>query len=62
MTLRATISARSPGLLYGIAVAAAVIFLAYAFARGGFLVTVVGFAAIYGVFVTGLNLFMGYAG
>lgn len=62
MTLRATISARPPGLLYGIAVAAAVIFLAYAFARGGFLVTVVGFAAIYGVFVTGLNLFMGYAG
>ncbi len=29
---------------------------------GGYIVTVVGFALIYAVFVTGLNIFMGYAG
>lgn len=36
--------------------------LAYAFFAGGYLVTVLGFAAIYGIFVTGLNFFMGYTG
>ena len=36
--------------------------LAYAFVAGGYLVTVMSFAVIYGVFVTGLNFFMGYAG
>lgn len=36
--------------------------IAYVFASGGYLVTVLAFAAIYGVFVTGLNLFMGTAG
>lgn len=36
--------------------------LAYAFIAGGYLVTVLGFAAIYAIFVTGLNFFMGYAG
>jgi branched-chain amino acid transport system permease protein len=41
---------------------AAVILLAYVFASGGYLVTVVGFAAIYAIFVTGLNFFMGYTG
>jgi branched-chain amino acid transport system permease protein len=36
--------------------------LAYAFIAGGYLVTVLGFAAIYGIFVVGLNFFMGYTG
>src|SRR5262245_29709398 len=36
--------------------------LGYAFVVGGYLVTVMSFALIYAVFVTGLNLFMGYAG
>jgi branched-chain amino acid transport system permease protein len=35
---------------------------AYAFFAGGYLVTVLCFAAIYAIFVTGLNFFMGYAG
>src|SRR5712692_8054209 len=34
----------------------------YAFMSGGYLITVMSFALIYAVFVTGLNLFMGYAG
>jgi branched-chain amino acid transport system permease protein len=41
------------------AVAAAVV--AYAAAVGGYPATVVSFALIYGVFVSGLNLFMGFA-
>lgn len=36
--------------------------LIYAFVAGGYLLTVLGFAAIYAIFVTGLNFFMGYAG
>jgi branched-chain amino acid transport system permease protein len=36
--------------------------LGVAFGTSGYLVTVFGFAAIYGVFVTGLNFFMGYTG
>lgn len=36
--------------------------LVYAFVAGGYLLTVLGFAAIYAIFVTGLNFFMGYAG
>ena len=36
--------------------------LVYAFVAGGHLITVLGFAAIYAIFVTGLNFFMGYAG
>lgn len=35
---------------------------AYAFVSGGYLITVLGFAAIYAIFATGLNFFMGYAG
>lgn len=35
--------------------------VAYAAARGGYPATVVSFALIYAVFVTGLNLFMGFA-
>jgi branched-chain amino acid transport system permease protein len=36
--------------------------LLVAFGSSGYLVTVFGFAAIYGIFVTGLNFFMGYTG
>lgn len=36
--------------------------LVYIFINGGYLVTVLGFAAIYAIFVTGLNFFMGYTG
>ena len=32
------------------------------FIHGGYFVTVIGFAAIYGIFCTGLNFFMGYTG
>jgi branched-chain amino acid transport system permease protein len=42
--------------------AIALAILAYAFVAGGYLVTVISFALIYAIFVTGLNLFMGYAG
>jgi branched-chain amino acid transport system permease protein len=34
----------------------------YVFINGGYLIAVLQFAAIYVVFVTGLNIFMGYAG
>jgi branched-chain amino acid transport system permease protein len=34
----------------------------YVFINGGYLIAVLQFAAIYVVFVTGLNMFMGYAG
>ena len=43
--------------LVAIAVAATVLF-----AGGDYLITVLGFAAIYGIFCTGLNFFMGYTG
>ncbi len=36
--------------------------LGFVMLNGGYLVTVLGLAAIYGVFCTGLNLFMGYTG
>ena len=36
--------------------------LGYALFDGGYLVTVLGFAAIYAIFVSGLNFFMGYTG
>ncbi len=56
----------SPRIVHRTPVAIAVLALAglaaYAFVSGGYLVTVFAFAAIYGVFVTGLNLFMGTAG
>jgi len=45
-------------LPWGIGVA----LVAYVFISGGYLVTVLGFAAIYAIFVTGLNFFMGYTG
>jgi branched-chain amino acid transport system permease protein len=34
----------------------------YVFVTGGYLIAVLHFAAIYAIFVTGLNIFMGYAG
>lgn len=36
--------------------------IVYVFIRGGYLIAVLHFAAIYVIFVTGLNIFMGYAG
>jgi len=36
--------------------------IGYAWFSGGYLVTVMSFALIYAIFVTGLNVFMGYAG
>jgi branched-chain amino acid transport system permease protein len=36
--------------------------IAYVFVTGGYLIAVLHFAAIYVIFVTGLNIFMGYAG
>jgi len=42
--------------------AAAAALVIYVFIRGGYLIAVLHFAAIYVVFVTGLNTFMGFAG
>ncbi|WP_188519149.1 branched-chain amino acid ABC transporter permease [Alsobacter metallidurans] len=36
------------------------LFVGYGFVAGGYPATVIGFALVYAVFVTGLNLFMGY--
>src|SRR5688572_8921257 len=55
---RERLEAFAPALPWLVALA----LLAYAFIAGGYLVTVMSFALIYAVFVTGLNLFMGYAG
>ena len=63
MTSLATIWAdarRSPAMLVLWALAVALI--AYVFITAGYLIAVLHFAAIYVVFVTGLNIFMGYAG
>lgn len=49
------------GLRYAL-VALALALFGYAYFAGGYLITVLGFAAIYAIFVTGLNFFMGYAG
>ncbi|MES2534743.1 MAG: branched-chain amino acid ABC transporter permease [Pseudomonadota bacterium] len=46
---------------YGVAVLAVALY-AYAYISGGYLITVLSFAAIYAIFATGLNFFMGYAG
>jgi branched-chain amino acid transport system permease protein len=43
-------------------VAAVLGVLIFALNSSGYVVTVIGFAAIYGVFTTGLNFFMGYTG
>ena len=61
MTSPATISTRR--VLAALApVAAVAAVLAIALWSNGYVVTVIGFAAIYGIFVTGLNFFMGYTG
>lgn len=63
MSWRASIWAearRNPALLLLWALAGALV--AYVFATGGYLIAVLHFAAIYAIFVTGLNVFMGYAG
>src|SRR5215471_2548267 len=63
MSWRASIWAearRNPALLLLWAVAGTLV--AYVFATGGYLIAVLQFAAIYVVFVTGLNIFMGFAG
>jgi branched-chain amino acid transport system permease protein len=52
------LEALAPALPWIIALA----LIAYAFIAGGYLVTVMSFALIYAIFVTGLNIFMGYAG
>jgi branched-chain amino acid transport system permease protein len=69
MTLPATTLPRPsklpPGLLRPAVLlpwAIGVALVAYVFISGGYLVTVLGFAAIYAIFVTGLNFFMGYTG
>lgn len=41
---------------------AAAALVVYVFVTGGYLITVLQFAFIYAIFVTGLNVFMGYAG
>src|SRR5436305_8110202 len=51
---------RAPALAALWALAAALVF--YVFLAGGYLIAVLHFAAIYAIFVTGLNIFMGYAG
>jgi branched-chain amino acid transport system permease protein len=48
--------------LTAILAVAGIALLAYVIVFGGYLVTVLGFAAIYTVFCTGLNFFMGYTG
>lgn len=55
---RERLAASAPALPWAVALAV----LAYAFIAGGYLATVMSFALIYAIFVTGLNLFMGYAG
>jgi branched-chain amino acid transport system permease protein len=55
---RDRLAAVAPALPWAVALA----ILGYAFLAGGYLVTVMSFALIYAIFVTGLNLFMGYAG
>ena len=44
------------------ALVVALALLVYAFATGSYLLTPLGFALVYAVFVSGLNVFMGYAG
>jgi branched-chain amino acid transport system permease protein len=51
---------RAPALALLWSLAAALVI--YVFAAGGYLIAVLQFAAIYVVFVTGLNIFMGFAG
>ncbi len=62
MSSRASIwdeARRDPALLLWVLAAPLVL---YVFITGGYLIAVLHFAAIYAIFVTGLNIFMGYAG
>ena len=61
-TSRNSTSISPARLVSWIPAALAVALVVYAIVAGGYIVTVVGFALIYAVFVTGLNIFMGYAG
>jgi branched-chain amino acid transport system permease protein len=64
MTSRAIISAKLGDYGYfaiALAVAIALLF-AWVFIKGGYLLTVLQLAMIYGVFCVGLNFFMGYTG
>jgi branched-chain amino acid transport system permease protein len=61
-TLRATISTETLRVLRFLPIVLAVALIAYAAFAGGYLATVASFALIYVVFVSGLNIFMGYAG
>ncbi len=64
MTLRASISTRFGDYGY-VAVGGAILFallFAFVFIQGGYLLTVMQLAMIYGVFCIGLNFFMGYTG
>src|SRR6516225_7742329 len=64
MTSRATISTKLGDYGYfaiALAVAIALLF-AWVFIKGGYLLTVLQLAMIYGVFCVGLNFFMGYTG
>jgi branched-chain amino acid transport system permease protein len=64
MTSRTIISTKLGDYGYfAIALAAAIALLfAWVFIKGGYLLTVLQFAMIYGVFCVGLNFFMGYTG
>ena len=62
MTSPATTSTRRPSPVAIGGALAGVALLAVVFLQGGYFVTVIGFAAIYGIFCTGLNFFMGYTG
>jgi branched-chain amino acid transport system permease protein len=64
MALPSTISAnrRIDRLLSALAALLAVALFASAYLKGGHLIMVLGFACIYAVYVSGLNVFMGFAG
>ena len=55
-------SLRLGALIGHLPTAVAVGLIGYAIVAGGYFVALAGFALIYAVFVTGLNVFMGYAG
>lgn len=63
MTTLRNITSLDPARMAALAPwALGVALIAYAWFSGGYLVTVMSFALIYAIFVTGLNVFMGYAG
>ncbi len=56
------ITSTNPVYSVVVPVVAVVAVLCIALSSSGYVVTLIGFAAIYGVFCTGLNFFMGYTG